>query len=176
MSVKIKIDASDILKGQKIVANAIKNAPKVVAASMNKALEQTNPEAAGMVSSIYNIGTPSLKVNKASAGNLVGSIEGSGGMLPVSQFGPSEEGNKIVSVSIKRGSRKPIMPSSVGRGAFMTGDGRVMERRQDSQYPIFPVSTIGIPQMLGSKAISNPIREKIGQITIAEITKRIWKK
>jgi hypothetical protein len=143
---------------------------------MNKALDITNPEAAGMVSSIYNVGTPSLKVNKASAGNLTGSLQGSGGMLPVSQFSPSEEGNRVVSVSIKRGSRKPIMPSGVGRGAFMTGDGRVMERRQDSKYPIFPVSTIGIPQMLGSKAISNPIRDKLGEITMAEIVKRIWKK
>lgn len=161
----IKIDAHELIPIANGLANLSKGMNKYVAASINAGLDEGKPMAEGLITGRYNIGGVSLDEKKASPGNLKGKISGSGGMLPVDQFSPSEEGN-IVSVEIKRGSRRPITAGSRGpgvSGAFMAG-GRVMERRQASKYPIFPVSTIGIPQMLGSKAVSNPTRDKITEI------------
>jgi hypothetical protein len=168
--IALKIDASDLIKVGNQLAKVSRDMPKYTAASINKGIDQGKPMAEGLISGRYNIGTPSLATKHASAGNLEGSIVGSGGMLPVSQFSPSESG-KVVSVEIIKGSRKVISSSSRGpgiSGAFMAG-GRVMERRQAEKYPIFPVSTIGIPQMLGSKAVSNPARDYMTDIATGEV-------
>jgi hypothetical protein len=179
--VKLKIDARDFTKGRQKFAKMEKDIPKHVADSINKSLDVGKPQAEGAIASRYNVGNVSLKVNKASAGKLQGSLEGTGGMKRVEEFNPSMAydpyGHQIVSVSIKAGSRNPILPSSrgLGFGAFMTHDGRVMERRQDARYPIFPVMTIGIPQMLGSKAVSNPVRDTMGNTVTKELTAKLMK-
>jgi hypothetical protein len=170
----LKIDAKALIPvGNKLIA-LTKNMNKHVAASINIGLNQGKPIAEGLITGRYNIGTPSLGIKRASAGNLSGALKGTGGMLPVSQFGPSQSG-KAVSVAILRGSRKVIGPGSRGpgvSGAFMVG-GRVMERRQPERYPIYPVMTIGIPQMLGSKAVSNPARDAMTKIMEADLSKRL---
>lgn len=168
--ITLTIDARDLIRVGRQLAKLSHNMTKHVATSINKGLNEGKPMAQGLITGRYNIGTPDLGTKRASAGNLEGKLVGTGGMLPVSQFSPSESG-KVVSVEIIRGSRKAITPSSRGpgiSGGFMAR-GRVMERRQDSKYPIFPVSTIGIPQMLGSKAVSNPARDYMTEITTNEV-------
>jgi hypothetical protein len=172
----LKIDAKALgITGQKLV-NLDKDMRKIVAKSINKGLTEGKPMAEGLITGRYNIGAPNLGIKRATAATLSGDLKGTGGMLPVSQFGPSTAG-KVVSVTILRGNRKAITPGSRGpgiSGAFMVG-GRVMERRQPERYPIFPVMTIGIPQMLGSKAVSNPTREFMGKVSSSEYGKLVVK-
>lgn len=170
----LKIDARAMIPvGNKLIA-LTKDIRKHVAASINVGLDQGKPMAEGLITGRYNVGSPNLEVKRASAGNLSGSLKGSGGMKPVSEFSPSVSG-KVVSVSILRGSRRPIVPGSRGpgvSGAFMVG-GRVMERRQPERYPIYPVMTIGIPQMLGSKAVSNPARDAMTKAMQDDLARRL---
>lgn len=175
----IKIDDRQFKAMAKKLMKLTTDAPKLIANSINQGLDEGMPFAASTISSIYNIGgvEGQLAVHKASAGSLKGDITGTGGMLPVSQFSPDVSvttGSRgrpaqTITVEIKRGSRKPIMPSAMGRGAFMIGDGRIMERRQHERFPIYPVSTIGIPQMLGSKAVSIPVQDKIGEVALNKL-------
>lgn len=172
--IMLKIDAKSLgITGQKLV-NLNRDMRKIVAKSINKGLAEGKPMAEGLITGRYNIGEPNLGIKKANAATLTGGLTASGGMLPVSQFSPSTTGN-VVSVSILRGSRKAITPGSRGpgvSGAFMV-HGKVMERRQAERYPIFPVSTIGIPQMLKSKAVSNPTRELMGKVSTEEYNRLV---
>lgn len=170
----ITIDTSDLMKQAARFAEVGKNINQSAAASINKGLTTGKPIAEVAISTRYNVNTPTLGIKKANAGNLMGYLKGSGGMLPLSKFNPSTSG-KMVSVSIIRGTRKVVGPMSKGpgvSGAFMVG-GRVMERRTSSRYPIAPVSTIGIPGMLGSQAISIPIQEQISKLASDELGKLI---
>lgn len=174
----VVIDDRDIRKMANKLAAMGRGMPRKVAAAINKGLEETKPIAEQLISSHYNVPTPSLTIEKASGGNLNGAIRASGGMQPVSDFSPTSSGGPIgqtVSVEIIRGQRKSILPTSrgAGRGAFMIGDGRVMERRQDERFPIYPVSTIGIPQMFGSRKVSNPAREDLSLRVSVELIK-LW--
>lgn len=170
----LKIDAKALgITGTKLV-KLEKDMRKHAAASLNKGLAEGKPMAEGLITGRYNVGAPKLGIEKASAGKLEGKLKAKGGMKHVDEFGPSSAGN-VVSVSILRGSRKAITPGSRGpgvSGAFIVG-GRTMERRQPDRYPIFPVMTIGYPQMLGSKAVSNPTRELMGKVASAEYKKRV---
>ena len=55
--------------------------------------------------------------------------------------------------------------AKVIKGAFMLNDGRVMERRQPDRTPIFPVSTIGVPQMIKQIGIGKAVEQKISETT-----------
>lgn len=168
--INLTIDTSDFLRVAEKFASVKKNINKWAAESINKGLDVGKPMAQTSISARYNVGTPALEVKKANSGNMQGSLKASGGMLPVSQFNPATTG-KAVSVSIIRGSRKVVGPMSRGpgvSGAFMVG-GRVMERRTSGRYPIAPVSTIGIPGMLASKAVGEPVQEKIAELTFDEL-------
>jgi hypothetical protein len=176
--ISLKFDARDFIRGAKKAAQLGRDFPKHTAASINKGLDKGKPDGAARVTAIYNVGECPITIHRASAGSLKGDLEASGGMKPATEFGPSSSGgqHQIVSVEIKRGSRRPIVKGSRGpgiSGAFMLPDGRVMERRSESHYPINPVYTIGYPQMLGSKAVSNPVRDLMGRIAIEELRKRI---
>lgn len=172
--VDLIIDFSDFERAAARFASVEADINKSASASINAGLEAGKPMAEAAISARYNIETPSLTIEKANSGNMQGSLKASGGMLPVSQFSPASSG-KAVSVSIIRGSRKVVGPMSHGpgvSGAFMVG-GRVMERRSSSRYPIAPVSTIGVPGMLGSKEVSEPVQEQIAKLSSDELGKLI---
>jgi hypothetical protein len=176
MAVQISIDTRDLQRAVKKLLKLEKDMRPNIAKAINKGLDVGKPQAETMISSIYNVPTPALGLEKANAGKLEGNIKGSGGMIPVSQFDPVAVG-RSVSVSIIRGTRHRIMSTNRGRGggAFFLPDGRVFARRGDSRYPIAPVMAIGIPRMLGSKKVSEPVRENMTNITMQELTNLIFR-
>ncbi|HXB10663.1 MAG TPA: hypothetical protein VNZ45_01650 [Bacteroidia bacterium] len=173
--IKFSIDDSQFRSVMEKVVQLGGNMNKHLATSLNKSFEAGRPIAEGAITERYNVTKPNLEIDKASAGNLTGGIRASGGMKKVEEFSPQEGDGGVVSVMIIRGQRKPILPTSrgAGRGAFIVRGGRVMQRKQDEQYPIYPVMTIGYPQMLGSRAVSNPVRDKMGDIGTAELRQQI---
>jgi len=158
----LRIDASDVARKGKVVLNTVKKLRPWMAESLNVGLTKGQTDGQARITARYNVGSAPIEIHPANAGSLKGEIQGSGGMKPVSEFGPSGGGwRQTVSVEIRRGNRKPITSSSRGpgvSGAFLLPDGRVMERRSADQYPISPVYTIGIPQMLRSHAVADPVR------------------
>lgn len=177
--IAITIDDSELRAMIAKLASVSREMRTKVAKAINEGLKEAKPFAEGLVSQTYNVATPNLGIKYAGAGNLEGYLKASGGMKPVTEFDPISNGAKIgqvVSVSILRGSRKSILSSSRGpgvSGAFMIGDGRVMERRQSERFPIFPVSTIGIPQMLGSRKVSNPARDMMSE-KVSDRIGQLW--
>ena len=115
-----------------------------------------------------------MKIKKASWGNLTGSLEAKGAMLPVTLFRPTVKWKPIagkgrrqfVSATIIRGRKKLI------RGAFMA-NGKVMERRQAERNPIYPVSTIGVPYMIGSLNISNQVQERMADVASRQLAHNV---
>lgn len=174
--VKIHIDDSELRAMIQKLSNVSREMRTQVAKAINNGLKETKPFAEGLVSQTYNVPTPNLGIKYAGAGNMEGYLKASGGMKPVTEFQPMAVG-KSVSVEIIRGQRKSIVPGSRGpesiSGAFLLPDGRVMGRRQAERYPIFPVSTIGIPNMLGSKKVSNPARDRMAEL-IRDRIAQLW--
>jgi hypothetical protein len=154
---------------EKALAGIAKGYPKAAADAINRGLVTGRKVAVMSIRTKYNIKSGDLKsegfiIKKASWGNLNGSLDAKGPMLPTDLFSPKVKFKRttkrgprrqFVTVMIKRGSRKLV------KGAFSDHYGRVLERRQPEKYPIFPVSTIGVPFMVGSMEISDKVQEAI---------------
>lgn len=160
---------------ERALTNVKNGAPKAITEAINRGLTTGRKTADQLIRARYNISSAAVKseivIKKATWGAMSGELDAKGPMLPVSQFSPSVRRKRIVrrgpsaqfvSVTIIRGSRK-LIP-----GAFMVGS-RVMERRQPERYPIFPVSTIGIPFMVGQQGIS----EKVQTVMAETVDKRL---
>lgn len=166
---------------EKALEGIAKGYPRAAADAINRGLVTGRKVAVMSIRGKYNIKSGDLKeqgftIKKASWGNLNGSLNAKGPMLPVQLFSPSvkfkrttKRGPKrqFVTVMIKRGSRKLV------KGAFSDHYGRVLERRQPEKYPIFPVSTIGVPFMVGSMEISNKVQEAIASAIEGNLTHNV---
>lgn len=139
--------------------------PKAVTEAINRSLLAGRTAAAKNVSARYAIKSSVLKesgleVNKATWKHLEGDLSVRSGMLNVGQFTPQvrmEKGKQHVSVTIIRGEKRLV------KGAFRLPDGRVMERRQPTRLPIYPVMTIGVSQMAGEHGVSTAIQQAMNQ-------------
>jgi Prophage minor tail protein Z (GPZ) len=172
---KIAIVPKGFEEAAKMLENIDKGFPKAAAEAINRGLIAGRKVATKGITGRYNIRSSDVKgegmyIAKASWGNIKGALESKGSMLPVSLFSPAARfsninGSKrqLVKVTIIKGNRKLV------KGAFMTKSGRVMERRQKSRYPIFPVSTIGVPFMLGQLGISSNVQKTIETVTAARL-------
>lgn len=160
----------------------IKNGyPRATANAINKGLVAGRKVATMSIRAKYNIKSGDLKsegfkLNNASWGNLNGSLDAKGPMLPVSLFAPKVTFKRtvrrgprrqFVTVMIKRGSRKLV------KGAFGDHFGRVLERRQPEKFPVFPVSTIGVPFMVGSGDIAPKVEAAIASMINATLSRNI---
>lgn len=166
---QIKIDAAQLVMEGKKIGSLADKFPKEITASINKALVAGKKHATELIKTTYNVKSAPIKVNK---GGMVGSIESDGPMKSVKVMSPEPVG-KGVSVEIIRGSRKVVGVSGKGMGAFRLPDGRIMERRQAARFPIYPVSTIGIPQMLGSHKVADPTQKEMEEVVLHELETRL---
>jgi len=169
----IQIKTTGFKEAEKALANVKNGFPKAATEAINRGLIAGRQEATKDIRARYNIKAGALKgegftIKKASWTAIGGTLEAKGPMLPVKLFSPTVRTKRIVrrgpraqfvSVAIIRGSRKLV------KGAFMTSSGNVMERRQPERYPIFPVSTIGVPFMVGYLGIATKVEERIAEIT-----------
>jgi hypothetical protein len=174
MSLALAIQPVGFAEAEKALAGIDKAFPRAAAEAINRGLIAGRKVAVQGIRGRYNIKSSALKeegmkLQKASWGKLSGAIQSRGSMLPVSLFEPRARVRRIVrrgprrqfiTVAIIKGHRRLI------RGGFMPGKGgKVFERRQEDRLPIFPVSTIGVPFMLGGKRISVRVQETIARAT-----------
>ena len=174
MPVALHIETVGFAEAEKMLAGIPKAFPRAAAEAINRGLVAGRKVATQGIRARYNIKAAALKgegmkLKKASWGKLEGELGPLGQMLPVSLFSPSARVRRLVrrgprrqfiTVAIIKGHRRLI------KGGFMPGKGgKVFERRQEDRLPIFPVSTIGVPFMIGSKQISGRAQETIARAT-----------
>ena len=142
--------------------------PRAAAEAINRGLIAGRKVASQEIRQRYNIKAAALKgegmkLQKASWGKLAGALQSKGQMLPISLFSPSARVRRIV----RRGPRRQFITVAVikghrrlVKGGFMPGKGgKFFKRRQEDRLPIFPVSTIGVPFMIGYKRIAAQVQE-----------------
>jgi hypothetical protein len=154
-------EAEKMLKG-------IRNGyPRAMRDAINRGLQEGKNAAVEAITHRYVMSDSKvkqgIKVNKASLNDLKGNLDIKGEMQRIDQFHPrisyirGSRGprRQVVRVTIIRGQTKVV------RGAFRIPDKRIMERRQSSRFPIFPVSTIGIAHMAGHHRVAPVIQKAI---------------
>ena len=169
MSLSLSIVPVGFAEAEKALRGIAKGFPKAAAEAINRGLVAGRKVAVQGIRQRYKIAAGALKakgmtVKKATWKRIEGDLAARGPMLPVSLFTPRVKviqgsKRKVVSAEIIKGHRKVI------KGAFMPKSGRVMERRQTARYPIFPVSTIGVPYMVRHQKLSEKIQETISKVT-----------
>jgi hypothetical protein len=154
-------------EAEKALAGIQNGYPKAAADAINRGLLAGRTAAAKSISARYAITSTNVKsgfeMKKATWSDLTGHLMAKGPMMKVSAFHINVKvvkGHTVVSTIIIKGQKKLI------KGAFQLPDGRIMERRQPSKFPIFPVMTIGIPPMAGETGVSKEIQTIINKATL----------
>jgi Prophage minor tail protein Z (GPZ) len=172
MSLKVDIIPEGFKEAEKTLNGIANGFPRAAAEAINRGLVAGRKVATQLIRSRYNLTAAAAKgaivVKRASWGKIGGALEARGPMLPISIFKPTVRTRRVVrrgprrqfvSVSIIKGNRKLV------KGAFVIPGGKVMERRQAERFPIFPVSTIGLPFMMGQLGILTKVEEVIAKVT-----------
>lgn len=180
MSLDVNIVPEGFKEAHRLLQGVKNGFPRATSAAINRGLITGRKVAVMRIRERYNIKARDLKgegmkVHKATWTKMDGSLEARGPMLPVSLFQARSTirrvGGKrkrfVTAAILKGGGRKLI------KGAFQTRPGKIMERRQASRYPIFPVMTIGVPYMVRYQKISKIIQETIAKATAARLTHEV---
>jgi hypothetical protein len=145
--------------------------PKAVSDAINRGLLAGRTAAAQAISGRYAITSANVKAGidtkNASWTKLEGSLTASGPHMKVSAFhlnikSRGKNKNDVYAIIIK-GQKKLI------KNAFVLSGGRIMERRQPGKFPIFPVMTIGIPQMAAQTGVAKEIQDTINKATATRL-------
>jgi len=171
MSFSIDIEARGFKEAAQMLDGVKNGFGKAVSKSINSSLLAGRTRAAKLIRAKYNIKAAEIKdaftMRKATQSHLEGELEYKGSMLPLAAFNPRvklEKSGKTkrlhqhVYAAIVKGGKKKLI-----KGAFQIPKGRFMERRQPEREPIFPVSVIGIPHMVGSLKIKPEVEERMRQ-------------
>jgi Prophage minor tail protein Z (GPZ) len=174
MPVALHIEAVGFKEAEKLLSGIPKAFPMAAAEAINRGLVAGRKVASQEIRQRYNIKAAALKgegmaLKKASWGKMAGTLQSKGHMLPISLFSPSVRVRRVV----RRGLRRQFVTVAVIKGhrrlikgGFMPGiGGKVFERRQPDRLPIWPVSTIGVPFMIGYKHISKDVQDTMARAT-----------
>jgi hypothetical protein len=173
-------------EAEKALSSFPKAFPRAATNAINRGLKSGQTLAARTINQNYNMGVGQAKgkiaIKKASYDKLAGALDCKGTMLPLHEFHPSvlmrrarvpgqRRGTgpyrQLVRVNIVRGPKK-LVP-----GAFQIPDGRIMERRQQEKYPIYPVSGIGVTHMLGALRVGDPVSKQVAEMTQKRLNEQV---
>jgi hypothetical protein len=156
MAVALSIVPLGFKEAEKIMLAANKNFPMAAKDAIVRALKRGRTIADRSIRERYGIKQQDvLKQINVEVQGLDGTLEAKGPMLPVSMFKPKISRTGRVTVEILKGKRKEL------KGPVFMKQMKVMERRQPERYPIFPVSTAGIPLMTSVPVVSAKIQKGI---------------
>jgi hypothetical protein len=172
MPVALNIEPVGFKEAERLLAGIPKAFPRAAAEAINRGLVAGRKEASKEIRQRYNIKAAALKgegmaLKKASWGKLAGALQSKGSMLPISLFAPRVRIRRVV----RRGPRRQFVTVAVikghrrlVKGGFMPGKGgKIFQRRQQDRLPIFPVSVIGVPFMIGSRGISKDVQQTMAR-------------
>jgi hypothetical protein len=167
MPVALSITPIGLKEAEKILNAANRSFPKVARDAILRSLKHGRTVADRSIRERYAIkqGDVLKQIKVEMEGNLEGTLESKGPMLPVSMFSPKQRKKRgsPVTVEILKGRRKELQGPRFMKGA------KVMERRQAERYPIFPVSTAGIPLMTSAPEVSKKILSSMQKYAAARL-------
>lgn len=167
MPVAIQIETEGFKEAEAALAGIKGAFPAAAKEAINTALLAGRTMATKAIGARYNIAAAAIKkemdMQRATKSHLGGHLEAKGGMIPLEQFKPTVTLKKT---SRSRGARKAqyvkvkILRSGSKKlvaGAFKA-QGKIFERRQPERVPLFQVSTIGVPFMMGERKIGTSVQ------------------
>lgn len=156
-----------------LLLNGVKNGPgKVFYNAINRGLDTVRSQSGKAIRETYHVkqgditANQNMKMNRASAGDLVGSIEFAGTVIPLTKFkvSPSAPAQKTVSVAVLKetGGKRLESAYVANLGRYGVGVFERLTRRRDSSEQLFGPSTA---HMMGNDNVLDKV-EKAAQETI----------
>jgi len=189
------VSTKDLERAFKELEKIPEAAPKAISAAINKGVDKAHDSIISHVTAVYNL-RPALvkeylKKYKATKGDLVGSVVSEAPHMPWREFGlgplmwfTNRFGNPAVTnhpypvhVRIRRSRTFPhsiFIAKHTGEdwfNAYIRGDEK--KRLQPEQYPIRNMMTIGVSEMMMSKAVLPGIKKDVYDTTTQELSKQI---
>jgi len=189
------VSAKDLERAFKELEKISGAAPKAISAAINKGVDKAHDSIVSHVTAIYNLHPDLvkeyLKKYKASKGDLFGSVVSEAPHMPWREFGlgpliwfTNRFGNPAVTnhpyeahVRIRKSRSFPhsIFIAKHTRNewfnAWIRGDEK--RRLQSERYPIRNMMTIGVSEMMMSKATLPGIKKDVYDTTTQELSKQI---
>lgn len=163
-----KLDEGDYARlTQKLNELAGPKARVYIARGLNKTATSARVKLAQKAQASYTVKSGGFKkdmrIDKASAGNLVATIHSNGDTLEVKKFSYSTP-KSGVKIDVVRSGLKPII--KYGNKAFIglgSANGQVYVRTGPKRLPIEKIKSKSVPYMLGSEnRVWGPMRPQIG--------------
>lgn len=134
--------------------------PKAAASALNKTAAQVKTQASRMIRERYNIKASdvnkTLTISRATQYRLQAALRSRGGRIPLIAFG-ARQVRQGTSVAVVRGQRKVVRHAFIA--TMRSGHRGVFMRKGKARLPIEEKKSLAVPQMLGTKAILQRIRD-----------------
>ena len=165
MSIEITVEGME--QAEKILANVPKGAERAAASALNRGLSRVKTGAIKKVKEVYTVQSSALsaatktRINKASAGNLVGEITFSGAKIPLYKFhaAPKAPGTKqLVNAGVMKGGGETFYHAFIAQ--MKSGHVGIFEREGKSRYPIDEIMGLAAAQMVKNEKVIEPLEEE----------------
>lgn len=136
-----------------------------IARALNKTATTTRVKMIAKMQSAYTVKTggakSDLRIQHATAGNLVAIMRSNGSTLPVNKFHWSAGGKSGAKIDVVRSGLKTI--TKYGNKAFVNSKagGNVLARKSKSRLPIEKIKSKSVPYMYGSHRVWTPMTPQV---------------
>lgn len=167
----IEITSDAIERAGTLLAGIPKGAERVFANALNRGVSRAKTQALKRTKQVYTVNNSALtarttmRVNKASTGNLAGFVSFAGTKLPLYQFivTPTKSGTgKQVRAQVKKGgSATPFEDAFV---ANMRNGMGVYERLTRKRVPTEQLMGLSAAQMVGNTEVMDDLQEEVQEL------------
>lgn len=171
MSIEITVEGME--RAEKILANVPKGAERAAASALNRGLSRVKTGAIKKVKEVYTVQSSALsaatktRINKASAGNLVGEITFSGKKIPLYKFHVTPKapgGRPLVRAGQMKGGGETFYHAFIAQ-MHSTGHIGIFERKEKAiaegkRFPIEEIMGSAMAQMVKNEKVIEPLEEE----------------
>jgi hypothetical protein len=166
----IEVNLEQIDRLERVLMETPEKVPRVASRAINRAATTARTEAARKVRQEYVVKhgdvIKTIKIKKASAGELFAEVTSKGPLLPLIRFKvnprkPSPRRKAPLRASVKRGGGGPIKRAFTAQMA--SGHTGVYQRVGDKRFPIRQLHGPAVPQMIDNKEVGEWVEEKASE-------------
>lgn len=167
----IEISAEAVERVERLLAGVPKGAERALSNALNRGLSRVKTGATKQVKEVYTVQSGALsaatnvRVQNASAGNLVGYVSFSGCKIPLYKFSvtPKAPGiKKQVRAVVMRGGGSPFEDAFIAQ--MKNGHIGVFERETAKRFPIEEKMGLSAAQMVANERVIKPLEEEAQQL------------
>jgi len=166
----IEINVVQVEQLKEIFKNTPEQIPIVLSRAINRAGQAGRTQAAREARSKYTVKhgdvLKTLKINRASRGNLQASISSRGELIPLQAFNPRMT-KKGVSVAVKKGERKQLKSlfiTTLKNPRYGVGATNVFGRVSTDRFPLRGHYGPSIPQMIENEDSMASVEGRIAEV------------